>query len=416
MYQHELNAGHRPLLSRVKIRNFKSIARCEVSLRPLTVLVGRNGAGKSNFLEALKFVADALDPSIDHALWARGGIDDVRRRSRGHPRNFAVELAINLSGGRFADYGFEIAARKGGGFAIKDERLSVRTVPALGGVELATYRRREGKVLEASVESPPPVLSDRLYLANAAGLPEFREVYDALLSMGFYNFNPEAIKELQSPDAGELLHPDGSNTASVISRLRAEQPTALARIKDYLQTIVPEIEHVERKALGPKETLIFKQRPQGADRALKFYASSMSDGTLRALAALVAVTQLVGHAAPIKLVGIEEPETALHPAAAGALMDALREASKQTQVLVTSHSPDLLDQLNLDVDGLLVVTSERGPTVIAPPDVASREAIRTHLYSAGELLRNDQLEPDRADVERQEQMQLFADPPETAAV
>jgi len=72
-------------LTRVVVKNYKSIAACDVDLRPLTILVGPNGAGKSNFLDALRFVADGLRTSLDHAFRERGGIGEVRRRSGGHP-------------------------------------------------------------------------------------------------------------------------------------------------------------------------------------------------------------------------------------------------------------------------------------------------------------------------------------------
>jgi predicted ATPase len=133
----------------------------------------------------------------------------------------------------------------------------------------------------------------------------------------------------------------------------------------------------------------------------------MSDGTLRALGTLIAVNQLARRIGPVSLVGIEEPETALHPAAAGALMDALREAASHTQVLVTSHSPELLDQVNLETDTLLAVFSRDGNTGIAPIDLASRTVIRNHLYTPGELLRLDQLAPDKKDLKRQAQLDLF---------
>jgi len=248
----------------------------------------------------------------------------------------------------------------------------------------------------------PPVLEDRLYLVNAAGLPEFRPSFDALLSMGFYNLNPESMKEIQSPDAGELLHSDGANIASVVSRLSIQEPERLDRIREYLATIVPGIEDVNRVSLGPKETLMFQQAVEGAKNPWRFYASSMSDGTLRTLGALVATTQISRERNLIRLVGIEEPETAPHPAAAGALMDALREAGTRTQVIITTHSADLLDQLNED-DALLLVSSRNGTSRISLIDSASRDAIRQHLYSPGEMLRMDQLQPDDDDIRRQEQ-------------
>lgn len=397
----------RPFLRRVAIENFKSIEKCDVTLEPLTFLVGRNGAGKSNFLDALHFVADGLQTSLDHAIKARGGIDAVRRRSTGHPRNFAIRLDFHLHSGSSASYGFELAARKNGGFAVKLEQLEIRN--AAGGAT-ARYRREE-RAVYVTADSTPPVLDDRLYLVNAAGLPQFRPAYDALVSMGFYNLNPDAMKELQSPDAGELLHGDGSNIASVIGRLSAREPEIMTRIQDYLSTIVAGISAVERVSLGPRETLQFAQRVKGAQHPWHFYAANVSDGTLRALGALVAATQLAGESTTaVSLVGIEEPETALHPAAAASLVSALREASGDTQIIVTTHSPDLLDQIDVGREGLLVVTSTDGTTHIAPADSGSMEAIQKHLSTPGELLRMDQLQPDAGDIERQQQLSLFGAP------
>jgi predicted ATPase len=393
-----------PFLRRVSIRNYKSIGACCVELGALTILIGRNGSGKSNFLDGLSLVADGLQTSLDHAIKTRGGIDAVRRRSTGHPRNFAIQLEMSLENWNTATYGFEVGSRPEGGFFVKQEQLRIVT-PA--GRTTAHYNVHEGAVQEASVESMPPAANDRLYLVNAAGLPAFREVYDRLLAMGFYNVNPEVMKELQSPDARELLHHDGGNIASVIARLRIDQPEIAERITKYLSTIVPGISDVYRVALGPRETLEFRQGVVGAKHPWKFFAANMSDGTLRALGTLVAVTQLAERKEPVRLVGIEEPETALHPAAAGALMDALREASARTQIVVTTHSPDLLDQVNPSTDKLLAVQVTQGTTDIGPVDAASQEAIRKHLYSPGELLRMDQLQIDPENLKQQRQMDLF---------
>ncbi len=391
-------------LSRVRVSNYRSIGKCDVTLGPLSVLVGRNGSGKSNFLDALRFVVDSLQASVDHAIKSRGGIDAVRRRSTGHPRNFAVELKLELSERESAVYSFEIGSQPGGGFLVKRERLKI--IAASNRVT-AQYQLDEGQVVQASANSMPPASRDRLYLVNAAGLPGFRPAYDALLAMGFYNLNPAVMKELQSPDAGELLHREGNNIASVIGRLTADQPELVERIKEYLQTIVPEIVGVHRVGLGPRETLEFRQQVAGSESPWKFYAASMSDGTLRALGTLVAVTQLAERKTPVRLIGVEEPETALHPAATGALMDALRDATCSTQVLVTTHSPDLIDEIHPEHDTLLAVHSNRGTTEIGPVDPASSKAMRDHLYSAGELLRMDQLRIDPADLDRQRQMELF---------
>ena len=222
--------------------------------------------------------------------------------------------------------------------------------------------------------------------------------------MGFYNLNPKLMRELQKPQEGRLLKPVGDNIASVIGHLERVATDRLEIIQGYLQTVAPMVHGVERKPIGPMETLEFRQDMAGAKHPRRFPAQNMSDGTLRALGVLTALFQGNRDYAP-SLVGIEEPETALHPAASAALREALARASQDTQVIVTSHSPDLLDDRELSADALLAVVSEGGETRIAPLDEAARMAMRDQLFSAGELLRLNQLAPDRAVLAAQEQEQ-----------
>lgn len=385
-----------PFLRRLRLKNFRSIGKCDVELGPFTVLVGRNGAGKSNVLDSLRFVMEALESSLHHAIKSRGGITEVIRKSPSPLHSFAIQLELEIDH-QLVGYGFEVSAGKHGGFVVSQEALTSHA---------ASYRVREGTLVHATASTMPPATDDRLYLVNAAGLPEFRGVYDKLLSMGVYNLSPDQIRKPQAADEGELLHRDGSNIASVIGRFAEDQPATLDRIVQYLHTITSHVTGVKRVSLGSWETLEFTLETLGLEDRVTFHAASISDGTLRALGALVAVAQRSGARPPMSLVGIEEPETALHPAATGALMDALREATAHTQVIITSHSPDLLDQVG-DEDRLLAVELMQGSTQIGIVDRASRDAIKAHLYTPGELLRMDQLTVDRDDLARQQALDIF---------
>ena len=397
-----------PFLQRVRIKNYRSIGNCDVPLRRLTLLVGRNGAGKSNFLDAIRFVADGLVASLDHAIKSRGGMGAVRRSGEGHPPNFGIELQLNLATDRTATYGFELAARAGGAFTVRRESLVVRT---RSGQLLNGFTVIDGAVKWSTELTLPPTVRDRLFLVLAAGLPAFRDVYDGLTSMGFYNLNPAAMRQFQSPDAGDLLHRDGDNIASVIGRMAEENEAEKDRRLLFLSAIVPGIVGIDRKVFGPKETLQFRQLAEGAARPYTFLADNMSDGTLRALGTLVAIAQWSTQPDRVRLVGIEEPETALHPAASNALVNALAEATEHTQIIVTTHSTDLLKAMKFESGRFLAVQSIKGETFVGRLDPASIDAIERHLYDAGELLRMDQFEPDRTDLSRQAQMQLFQDEP-----
>jgi predicted ATPase len=257
------------------------------------------------------------------------------------------------------------------------------------------YEVQAGTVTATSLAAPPAAASDGLYLVNVSGIREFRPLYDALTHMAFYNLNPDRIRDLQAPDAGEFLRRDGGNLASVLGRLERDGPGIKTRIDEYLSKVVPGVRGVEAKAVGPKETIEFRQEVAGSKHPWHFFAANMSDGTLRALGILVTLLQSSnGQAYRVPLVGIEEPEIALHPAAAGVLRDSLLDASAMTQVLVTSHSPDLLDDPEIPDGWILPVIAEQGETRIGSLDEAGRSAIRDRLYTPGELLRLDQLRPE----------------------
>lgn len=395
----------RRLLTRIVLRNYKSIAACDVRPAQLSFLVGPNGSGKSNFLDALRFVADSNRYSLDHALRDRGGINEVRRRSSGHPTHFGIRLEFRLADA-WGHYAFVVAARKRGGYEVQQEECLVARRD--GGH--SRYRVEGGQVSSSSFSPKPAAASDRLYLVNVSGLAEFRPVYDAFAGMGFYSLNPEEIRDLQSPDPGELLKRDGSNVASVLSNLATRAPELKSRIEEYLGKVVPGIAGVDRKAVGHKETLEFRQEVGGANHPWRFMASNMSDGTLRAFAVLVALFQGAGNGeSSRRLVGIEEPEIALHPSAAAILTDGLQDASAHAQILVTSHSPDLLDNEAIPDESILAVVAEQGETRIGPLDEAGRSALKDHLYTAGELLRMDQLRPNPSESSFDpDQLQLFS--------
>ena len=380
-------------ITRVRLSNYKSIEKCDVRLRPLLFLVGPNGSGKSNFLDALRFVADALDKTLDHALRDRGGIKEVRRRSGGHPNHFTIKLNFKVSDGTVGDYTFRIGAQPQGGYEVQSEECELNKPTAL--TPETFYRVDRGNVISTSLPTAPAAANDRLYLVNVSGINEFRPLYDALRHMGFYNLNPDRIRDLQDPDAGEVLRRDGGNLASVLARLERDSSGLKLRIEEYLSDVVPGVKGVEAKPVGPKETIEFRQQVVGGKDPWRFLAANMSDGTLRALGVLVALFQAGnGRAHRVPLVGIEEPEIALHPAAAGVLRDSLRDASRNTQVIVTSHSPDLLDDKEIPAEWIMPVNAEKGVTTIAPVDETGRTAIRDRLYTAGELLRLNELRPE----------------------
>lgn len=152
-------------LKRVVLNNYKSIKGCSVPLGPLTFLVGQNGAGKSNFLEALRLVTESLNTSLEHALREKGRINEVRRRSSGHPTHFGIRLEWQLQDGTQGTYAFRVGAQKRGGFEIQQEECRIFNN---GLFEKDFYKVEDGTLKKSSFQvGQPPATASILWLHPA---------------------------------------------------------------------------------------------------------------------------------------------------------------------------------------------------------------------------------------------------------
>lgn len=387
-------------ITRVTIENYKSIAACDVLLDRLTFLIGPNASGKSNFLDALHLVSDALRTTLFQAINERGGMDGVLCRApgvvraRARPSHFSIRLELSLADSSVATYRFLVVSQAPGHIQLEREECEVS--PPTPDQLPATFSRVGGKVTSNITLAPPSVAPDRLYLVNASGLSQFRQVYEALSSMLFYNLDLNALRTPQQNGPGEQLAPTGSNLASVLRRFEQINPRLNERVQAYLANIVPELVNVRVRPITQFLTLQFRMGRADPRYAEDFAASSMSEGTLRALGILVALFQ--SHAGDVRpsLIAIEGPETALHPAATGVLLDALRDAGEDVQVIVTTHSPDLLDSKEIESTAILVALAQDGVTSIGPLDTADRSLLRDQIYTAGEIMRQGILRPENA--------------------
>jgi predicted ATPase len=399
-----------PFLRRIQIRGYKSIAFCDVHLQPLTILVGRNAAGKSNFVDALGFLRDSLEGGLDSALEGHGGASLFCKSL--NTNHLAFELGADFGSYEMlcrAVYRVDLQMDGHRQLKVHQEALQLDDLTHGRHCEFAA---RDGDVkwdgLDHFHDGRHPLLfdqyrPDRLLLGVIGGQP-FVDLAEGIRTIGCFNFDPEAMRAPQRSSGSPALQDDGRNLARAIVGLKEIDEDAVARVKMFLRAFVPEIDGFEVVQLGDYETIRFRMRIGKSGKFLDLDASSMSDGTLRALAALVAAFQIVlPHGYP-GLVAIEEPETALHPAAMRALVDALDEATTQTQVVLTTHSAELLDNPTLGPENIRTVQLIDGQTVIAPIDAGSVDIIRRRLNTLGGLERDSLLEPDLDDLERQKHL------------
>jgi predicted ATPase len=393
-----------PRITQVKIKNYKSIAGVQVDLEPLTILVGRNGSGKSNFMDALAFVSDALRTTLDQAIRTRGGFREICGRISDEPKRFGVSIQLQLPDKRPASYQILLKALRHDLLVVERERASIGIEP------LNTMYDYKNGTLEEGTPTPrltASFLPDRLYLPIASSFDDFRPLFDALLKMSFYNIQPTEMRQPQVHDSGDTLKASGANIAAIMKSLHDRDAQAWTRVIDYLGILAPGIVSVRHRTLGPFETTEFLQTFGSNRHDTSFYATNVSDGTLRGLGVLAALFQVNNDHLPPSLIGIEEPENSVHPGAANVLMAAISEASKTRQVIVTTHSPDLLDSPDVLMESIRVVENVGGETVIGITDNASKDAVRKQLYTPGELLRLQQISLNEKQIIRSADVDLF---------
>ena len=256
-----------------------------------------------------------------------------------------------------ASYAFELRAVKDHGFKVVQEQCVVMRKDGS-----KDWFRRRGQVFRSSRRSIEPApTEDALVLPLVGGHRRFRTVHRCLAEMAVYRIDPAVLREMQDPDGGTRLHPDGRNAASVLREIWSRREEDGERICEILASIVPHTVEVNPKRRGNKLALEFLQDWERSE-PVRLEAFGMSDGTLRASGLLVAVFQ---RPAPFVLV-IEEPEATMHPGALGAVLDLLRHAGRSTHVIVTTHSPGALDAKWIRNKHLRVVTWEAGGFASGP--------------------------------------------------
>ena len=355
-------------------------------------VVGRNGSGKSNFADAFAFLSEAMASPLQVVVERRGGFSAISRRDSAKGGLASVTLSVELQkpdrDTAVARYyvDLRLRPRRGHHFEVAKESCFVERNDGQNDSFRRLTDRGSTDWISSVGSLVPAVEPNALALPLVGGDSRFRPVFRFLAGMRTYRIEPAAMRAMQDPDGGVGLRADGGNASSVLRKIRRRSPEDWKLICELLKSVVPGTVGVRSKMHGNKLTLEFTQIGAGA-APVKFEAFSMSDGTLRVLGLIVAVFQ---RPAPSLLV-IEEPEASIHPGALGSILDVLKLASRSMQVVVTTHSPDVLDAKWIEARHLRILSWEHGRTRIGRVSQAVRTALRKHLMGAGELLRSNAL-------------------------
>jgi predicted ATPase len=366
------------MLKTLEVSNFRSMGpNVRFELGSLTALVGPNGAGKSNITDVIRFVSDALTLGLEGAIASRHGIHAVRRWSSGRP--FDVHVRISSCDSRHEGiYQFTLAGHNAEAYSVKEETAVVRDL--ISGIQ-TQFILRKGVWVQGPTDLRPKVTEQSLAMTLVAGDQRFAPLADALRNVCVYSIFPDTLREPQKPDTTRPMKQHGQNWTSILQSLGSNG--AAVDLKAALARLTGDITDFRVRQLGGylnAEFLHQTGRKRTKDRQKWFESAQESDGTLRVAGIISALLQ---DPAPT-LIGIEEPELTVHVGAIPLLFDYLRQASRNGQVLVTTHSVELLELL--DVDEIRVVERRDGITTVAPVRQEQRDAIKSRLLTVGDVV------------------------------
>ena len=276
-----------------------------------------------------------------------------------------------------AFYSVEILTEASGSISIAKEECRISNPDG----SRHNYTVADGLV-KGSAPVFPPVSTDRLYLVNASGLPEFRPIYDFFSGMAVTEPSPRHLYVLTD----NLNLNSETRFTTKFQRLMSHYPERAEVIGDYLRAIAPPFDRFEVVELNGRTWLRFVEKSGGHD-SNRFYMSQVSAGLLHAADMLLLLFEPPKEGSFASLVALEEPEALLHPGAIRVLRDAFLEAGELRQILITSHSPELLDDASVPASWIRYVYRTDSGTLIEPLDASTQSIVRDGLFTAGELLR-----------------------------
>ena len=382
--------GSDVLLERIQLTNLLSFGPHaeELELRPLNVLIGANGSGKSNFVEAVGLL-QAAPTDLAARVRVGAGVADWVWQGNSKEDTAVVQAVVHPVGQQPLRYCLQFGQHFQR-FAVVSERLEPVThqdvLPPyiesnVKGLHLCTRGSRPS--VQVSVEGSQSVLAQ---VKDAEHYPELACLAESLERIRLYREwtfgQSNVVRSLQKTDLPNTnLAEDHANLGLVLNRL-CKDYAARERIVEALRRLYEDISdfHVNVEF----DTVQVSVQERGGKVAVP--ATRLSDGTIRYLSLLA----ILYDPQPPPLVCIEGPELGLHPDILPGLAKLLREASERCQLIVTTHSEVLVDALTDEPESIVVCEKENGQTKLKRLSRAElRHGLGKHrlgeLWSSGEI-------------------------------
>ncbi|HEY7329058.1 MAG TPA: AAA family ATPase [Gemmataceae bacterium] len=331
-------------LNSLRLAGWKSIRDATIDFRPLNVLIGANGAGKSNLVSIFKLMSEMIEGRFQIYVGITGGAESLLHYGSKQTQVIDVRFRFTTEGGEYA-YGIRWVPIAGNSLLFASETLG----PKVSDIAEAFHP----KLGQGHRES---LLKDRTINSE---FPTAKFIRGLLTRCRVFHFHDTSLlgpmRRDCRLDTNRFLAPDAANLPAMLYLYRQRYPTAYRRIVAAVKAIAPFFEDfvLEPLRLNPSN-IALHWRARESD--YEFGAYQLSDGTLRAIALFTLLLQPEEDLP--ELIVLDEPELGLHPAALAVLADLLKSTSQHSQLIVATQSAALID--HFEVEDIVTVNLRDG--------------------------------------------------------
>jgi len=381
-------------IKKIKVSNFKSFKELDLELGNFNVIIGANASGKSNFTEIFKFLKDLEENSLSDAIFMHGGLESLRNLKIGSTSELTMQTQSDKKFGwgmgsqalkiHEITYQFSLQFNKQkNGYRIAFDQLTQKfQIARMKEEEKALFENgiiTQGEFSICNVDGKPELSFNppevRSLLEEEKAIPPlsfFQKLFgekiptetllirtpyaivppwESLFSeIGIYNIDPHMAKKAVEIGDKVELKGKGENLALVLNKL-LEDADNRRKFCNLLKDLLPFVDNVDTERFAEKSVLIKLQEDYYKGDYLRAYM--LSDGTINVTALLIAL-----YFEEKDIIIVEEPERNMHPHLISKLMDMMKDASKNKQIIVTTHSSEVVKHAGLE--NILLVSRDKG--------------------------------------------------------
>ncbi|WMJ72132.1 AAA family ATPase [Cytophagaceae bacterium ABcell3] len=314
------------MITSLEIKGYKSIKEMRLELKPVNVLIGSNGSGKSNFISFFKFLSAVFKGQLQRFI-IEHKTDNILYFGRKTTESLFGRLEFCYGKVNTFSYSFRLDQDKEGGLVIQEEGV---------GYNPSESPKKWFYHSQAGYESK---------IQNATSVKDRTLVFDYVKNVLVYHFHDTSstsyLRRSCDITDNKVLKPDGRNLPAFLYDLKIKHPVIYKRIIKTVQSVAPYIYDLilEPGSVPGKESEIELRWIDASDLESNFSAYQFSDGTLR----FIALATLLLQPDPPSVIIVDEPELGLHPMAISKLAGMVQSASAKAQVIVSTQSVNLVD-------------------------------------------------------------------------